>query len=174
MTQIIAILTTFFLGISVMAIESGQIARASVGQTFALKNDLIFDEGVLEIYLYSVEKTIYSLENKANVETQLYCKFTRFESKGGQCPGYPKAIVKADKFKIIRENSSTPHGRNGIINIMSSVKTGKCEFSYRFYCDSSYYEMDSASIKSVVEEINYQASRLVTIKDDPREPVQLP
>lgn len=165
MKTLIVILASL-ASLSANAAGNSLISDAEVGQTFALKQDVIFNEGIEGANLYRTTKDGVDTDGK-KIQIGLSCGLQRYED--GDCPGFLKTIVHKGKYRVIKK----PIGRYmpGVLVLLTATeKKNHCTYSLVFGCSVDRYPLPEIFEKIVKQELNYQASRLVDVQDDATEP----
>ncbi|MGZ3768866.1 MAG: hypothetical protein ACXVCP_05175 [Bdellovibrio sp.] len=144
---------------------------AKVGEIFALKQDVIINDGVKGNYLYQGKKDVI-LNDNSREQTDLNCSLVRDED-GDSCPGYPKVIVNKGKSRNIKSTGS--YNSNSVITIVNYEKKNNCTYTLIFSCSATnYYYFNETFKHLVLQELNAQASKLIDIKQDETEPKPWP
>lgn len=143
------------------------VSHAKVGQTFALKQDVIFNEGIAANYLYKVEREVYDTYNH-KTKSNLSCGLIRHET-GESCPDYPRSIVNKGQYRVIRDTDLDEEAY--IMSITAIEKKKLCTYTLNFKCVAYPYSNLNESFKNIVaQELIHEASKWVDIKDDQSTP----
>ncbi|MGZ3774057.1 MAG: hypothetical protein ACXVCY_08745 [Pseudobdellovibrionaceae bacterium] len=153
-------------GFCAQANEQISPADAKVGQTFSLKKEVLFNEGVGYVKLFESTEKAYDEYNRQTT-VELLCEVSRSE-QGTDCPDYPRTVVKP-KYRVIRDSEYAYSG----ISLIATEKKNQCKFTLHLQC--TYSGNLSNDFKKIMDKrLAYEASKLVDIKEDTTEPTPWP
>lgn len=185
MKKVLFMLTHILLASSVTLAETSQDPlTASVGQVMKFKKNITFNDSV-KWNQQSASVLLLPTADSKNAKVEVYCGVGRKEelsSGSGQCAGYRKSNVTTGKLFLIKSRTNSVSSDYLVLgraelDFETIVYKEGCDYTLRLHCtangtsDSRFLPPVQELIKS---EIRRQASEIVSVQDDPSEPIPWP